>query len=91
MCIRDRYIPRIIAAKEILSNPEKYGFEFDKEDLYELGPTYTVEVDTVITDIASFAKKFGTNYKELKMYNPWLRENKLNNKTRRLYKIKIPE
>ena len=87
----ERYIPRIIAAKEILSNPEKYGFEFDQEDLYELGPTYTVEVDTVITDIASFAKKFGTNYKELKMYNPWLRENKLNNKTRRLYKIKIPE
>ena len=87
----ERYIPRIIAAKEILSNPEKYGFEFDNEDLYELGPTYTVEVDTVITDIASFAKKFGTNYKELKMYNPWLRENKLNNKTRRLYKIKIPE
>ncbi len=87
----ERYIPRIIAAKEILSNPEKYGFEFDKDDLYELGPTYTVEVDTAIADIASFAKKFGTNYKELKMYNPWLRENKLNNKSRRLYLIKIPE
>ena len=87
----ERYIPRIIAAKEILSHPEKYGFEFDKDDLYELGPTYTVEVDTAIADIASFAKKFGTNYKELKMYNPWLRENKLNNKTRRLYQIKIPE
>ncbi len=86
----ERYIPRIIAAKEILTNPDKYGFEFDKEDLYELGPTYTVEVDTAITDIASFAKGFGTNYKELKMYNPWLRENKLNNKTRRLYLIKIP-
>jgi hypothetical protein len=87
----ERYIPRIVAAKEILSHPEKYGFEFDKEDLYELGPTYVVKVDTVITDIAAFAKKFNTNYKELKMYNPWLRENKLNNKTRRLYEIKIPE
>lgn len=87
----ERYIPRIIAAKEILTHPEKYGFEFEKDDLYELGPTYTVEVDTAITDIASFAKKYGTNYKELKMYNPWLRENKLNNKTQRLYQIKIPE
>ena len=87
----ERYLPRIIAAKEILTHPEKYGFEFEKDDLYELGPTYTVEVDTAITDIASFAKKYGTNYKELKMYNPWLRENKLNNKTRRLYQIKIPE
>ena len=87
----ERYIPRIIAAKEILENPEKYGFEFEKDDLYELGPTYTVKVDTAITDIASFAKNFKTNYKELKMYNPWLRENELNNKTRRLYEIKIPE
>jgi len=87
----ERYIPRIIAAKEILTHPEKYGFEFEKDDLYELGPTYTVEVDTAITDIASFAKLYDTNYKELKMYNPWLRENKLNNKTRRLYQIKIPE
>lgn len=87
----ERYIPRIVAAKEILTHPEKYGFEFDKEDLYEIGPTYTVKVDTAITNIAAFAKKFNTNYKELKMYNPWLRENKLNNKSRRLYEIKIPE
>ena len=87
----ERYIPRIVAAKEILSNPEKYGFEFDKDDLYQLGPTYTVKVDTAITNIADFAQKFDTNYKELKMYNPWLRENKLNNKSRKLYEIKIPE
>lgn len=87
----ERYVPRIVAAKEILSNPEKYGFEFDKDDLYELGPTYVVKVDTAITNIADFAKKFDSNYKELKMYNPWLRQNKLNNKSRKLYEIKIPE
>lgn len=87
----ERYIPRIIAAKEILSHPDKYGFVFEKEDLYTLGETYTVAVDTVITNIALFAKNHGTNYKELKMYNPWLRENKLNNKTRVRYEIKIPK
>lgn len=87
----ERYVPRIVAAKEILSHPEKYGFEFDQDDLYVLKPTYVVQVDTVITDIAVFAKNFDTNYKELKMYNPWLRENKLNNKTRRMYEIKIPK
>ena len=86
----ERYIPRIIAAKEILSNPTKYGFYFDKDDLYALEPTRSVEVDTAITNIALFAKKFGTNYKELKMHNPWLRENKLNNKSRKLYEIEIP-
>jgi len=87
----ERYVPRIIAAKEILSNPNKYGFQFDKEDLYQLAPSYPVKVDTVISNIALFAKKFDTNYKELKLHNPWLRENKLNNKSRKVYYIRIPE
>tara|TARA_R110002073_G_scaffold139232_2_gene289365 strand:+ start:139731 stop:140657 length:927 start_codon:yes stop_codon:yes gene_type:complete len=86
----ERYLPRIIAAKEILSNPKKYGFEFEKEDLYIMPATYEVKVDTPITNIALFAKKYNTNYKELKVFNPWLRENKLNNKSRKLYYIKIP-
>jgi hypothetical protein len=85
-----RYVFRIVALKEIMENPEKYGFQFDNEDLYHLPKTRTVKVDTVITNIASFAKSFGTNYKELKLHNPWLRENKLNNKSRKLYHIKIP-
>jgi len=85
-----RYVFRIVALKEIMSNPKKYGFEFDQEDLYTLPKTKTVKVDTAIANIASFAKHFGTNYKELKLHNPWLRENKLNNKSRKLYHIKIP-
>ncbi len=85
-----RYVFRIVALKEVLSNPKKYGFEFDEEDLYKLPNTQIVEVDTVITNIASFAKAYNTNYKELKLHNAWLRENKLNNKSRKLYQIKIP-
>ena len=85
-----RYVFRIVALKEVLSNPKKYGFEFEEDDLYNLPDIKTVKVDTVITNIASFAKKFKTNYKELKLNNAWLRENKLNNKSRKLYKIKIP-
>jgi len=86
----ERYVFRILALKEIISNPEKYGFSFDKEDLYTLPETYTVKVDTAITNIALFAKKFGTTYKDLKLHNSWLRENKLNNRSRKLYEIKIP-
>ena len=85
-----RYVFRIVALKEVLSNPKKYGFEFEEDDLYNLPDIKTVKVDTVITNIASFAKKFKTNYKELKLHNAWLRENKLNNKSRKLYKIQIP-
>jgi membrane-bound lytic murein transglycosylase D len=86
----ERYVFRILALKEIISNPKKYGFIFDSEDLYTVEETRTVKVDTVITNLVLFAKKFGMNYKELKIHNPWLREHRLNNKSRRLYEIKVP-
>ena len=86
----ERYVFRIIALKEVLSNPKKYGFKYEKEDLYPFEKTKIVEVDTVITNIALFAKAFGINYKELKKHNSWMRENTLNNKSRKKYKIKIP-
>ncbi|WP_420574009.1 lytic transglycosylase domain-containing protein [Kordia sp.] len=86
-----RYMFRVIALKEIFTNAKKYGFNFSEKDLYTHIPTYKVEVDTVVTNFASFAKKFNINYKILKIHNPWLRENKLNNKSRKLYKIAIPE
>ena len=86
-----RYVFRILATKEILSNPSKYGFVFENQDLYNEIPVYTVEVDTAITNIASFAKNMGVNYKQIKIHNPWLLQNHLNNKSRKLYYIKIPQ
>ncbi len=87
----ERYLPRILAAKYILSNPEKYGFQFDESDLYTY-PEYTIiKVDTPIANIAQFAKEHNTTYRELKILNPWLRENHLNNKSRKVYFIEIPK
>lgn len=86
-----RYLFRIVALKEILNNPNKYGFNFRDKDLYSNVPTYKVEVDTAVTDFTQFAEKFGINYKILKLHNPWLREPHLNNKTRKQYFIDIPE
>ena len=74
---------------QILVN-EKYGFSFDQEDLYTMPKTRTIKVDSTISNITSFAKKFGITYKELKIHNSWLRENKLNNKSKKVYEIKIP-
>lgn len=85
-----RYVFRILALKEILSNPKKYGFVFEQEDLYQPITTYDVKVDTAITSIANFANQHKITYKELKLENPWLRETHLNNKSRKLYTIKIP-
>jgi len=86
-----RYIFRILAFKEILSNPQKYGFNFRDTDLYTNIPTYKVKVDTAVTDFATFAEKFDINYKILKIHNPWLRETYLKNASGKEYFIEIPE
>lgn len=86
-----RYLFRIVALKEILSNPNKYGFNFREKDLYTSVPTYKLEVDTAVADFSKFAQRFGVNYKILKIHNPWLREGHLNNKSRKLYYIEIPK
>ncbi|WP_405207454.1 lytic transglycosylase domain-containing protein [Aquimarina sp. LLG6339-5] len=85
-----RYVFRITAVKEILSNPKKYGFNFTKNDLYEYIPTFNVLVDEPIADFNEFAAKYNINYKILKLHNPWLRETHLNNGTGKEYLIKIP-
>ena len=86
-----RYLFRILAFKEILSNPQKYGFNFREKDLYESIPTYKVKVDTAVTDFASFAKGFDINYKILKIHNPWLRDNYLKNASGKEYFVEIPK
>ena len=85
-----RYMFRIVALKEIMSRPKKYGFNFSEDDLYAPVPTYKVKVDTAVTDFVKFANFFGLNYKQLKIHNPWLRETFLNNKSRKVYTFQIP-
>ena len=86
-----RYLFRIVALKEILNHPVKYGFNFNEDDLYTTVPTYKVEVDTAVADFSKFAKGFGINYKILKLHNPWLREAHLNNKSGKKYSLDIPK
>lgn len=85
-----RYVFRILAIKEILNNPEKYGFEVENKDLYNAVPTFNVEVDSAVGNFADFASQYGINYKILKRHNPWLREPHLNNTSAKKYIIQIP-
>ncbi|WP_405326582.1 transglycosylase SLT domain-containing protein [Leeuwenhoekiella sp. LLG6367-2.1] len=86
-----RYVFRILALKEILSDPKKYGLNFTDKDLYNKVPTYKVEIDTPVTNFVKFAQGYGINYKILKLHNPWLREDHLNNSSGKKYYIEIPE
>ena len=86
-----RYVFRAVALKEILGHPKKYGYNFSESDLYAPIPTSKIQLDTAVTDFVEFANKFGLNYRQLKIHNPWLREAFLNNKSRKLYTLEIPE
>lgn len=85
-----RYLFRIMAIKEIVSNPSKYGFDVETDDFYDAVPTFSVEVDEPVADWADFANEYEINYKILKRHNPWLREPHLNNASRKKYTIEIP-
>jgi membrane-bound lytic murein transglycosylase D len=85
-----RYIFRAVAYKLIISDPQSYGFNIDKNDLYPELAYYEVKVDTSITDFSAFAKSYGTNYKMLKFLNPWLRKPFFTPKPYKEYLIKIP-
>lgn len=85
-----RYVFRILALKEIMQNPDKYGFMVVPEELYQNIPTRKIIIDSTISDLASFAKAQGINYKILKIHNPWLRDKKLVNISKKRYEIEIP-
>lgn len=85
-----RYVPRILATKIMMQNPKEYGFDIKEDKLYPPLETYIVNVDSSVKSWADFAKSFGLNYKIIKLYNPWLRENYLTNKYKKSYQIQLP-
>ena len=85
-----RYVFRILALKEIMRQPAKYGFSIYTSDLYTQIPTKKIAVDSSITDLTGFAISQGINYKILKIHNPWLRDKKLVNPNKKRYEIEIP-
>lgn len=83
---------RILALKEIMEHPEKYGYRIPEKHLYKKEPVESVLVDSTIHDLVAFAADNDISYKTLKQYNPWLRKNTLTVKEGgKTYKILIPK
>ena len=86
----NRYVYRILAAKQLFSAPTTFGFRLRASDLYPPIPYTEVTVTKGIADLARFARSKGINLAILKNMNPWLRETSLSNHSGRTYVIKIP-
>lgn len=86
-----RYFFRIIANKEIMQNPETYGYHISPEQKYTDMPPYSVVVvDGPVSSWAAFAKKHGMSYRQLKVYNPWIKGTSLTNRKKKEYQIRVP-
>lgn len=70
-----RYLFRILAAKLILEDPEKYGFEKPKPV-----PAYQWKIQEIsepIPDLPWWCRKHGFSYKCFRLLNPWIKTSRL--------------
>tara|TARA_B110000305_G_scaffold239395_1_gene307083 strand:+ start:285 stop:1193 length:909 start_codon:yes stop_codon:yes gene_type:complete len=85
-----RYVFRIIALKIVMENPEKYGFHLSENQLYNPVLTKSIEVDQSIPNLAEWAIEHGSNFRMLKLLNPWILGEKLTFRSRK-YIIRLPK
>jgi hypothetical protein len=86
-----RYVYRMLAIKEVMSSPVKYGFHISPENMYLPHEVREFEVSENISNLNDFALENGSNLKELKALNPWLRKGYLTVKPGKTYVISLPK
>ncbi len=86
-----RYIFRILAMKLIYEDPTNYGIYLRNKDLYATIPTKSIEVNSNVADLITFATDNKVSYRVLKEFNPWLRSDKLTLANGKSYTIQLPE
>jgi hypothetical protein len=81
-----RYVPRIIAVKEIFSQPEKY-LGLSRDDLYTPMATelITVKISERQQHLSTLAQEYGTYFLELKLLNPQIRKDYLPEGTHQIW------
>lgn len=86
-----RYVFRILAFKEIIENPEKYGFKIKRKQYYPDVKTSKMKIDTSITNLVDFAQQNGITYKTLRLHNPWINDYSLTVRNPKTFVFIIPE
>jgi hypothetical protein len=85
------FVYRILAYKTLFSSPEHFGIKKKNWSYYPKVPYNYYKVDSSITDLNNFAKYIGTSTGTIKLFNPWLLRDGLNNPGRRTYTFRIPK
>lgn len=85
----ERYVLRVFAAKLILSDPSRYGFEVPMEQRYRPVDADTAEVELRTTvPVAALAKAAGSFHREIRALNPAIAQESL---PRGRYLMRVPK
>jgi len=82
-----RYLFRILAIKEIMNSPGKYGYEITENGFFAWPDLELKTVVGPIRDLAAFAKDNQTTLRVLKELNPWIAGDGIPNGS---FQVKIP-
>ena len=86
-----RYMFRLLAVKMFFENPAAFGYNVPMSERYPYNePKDVLTVNYSIPSLVDFALQHKTTYAKLKEANLWLRDEKLTNKSNKVYKIIIP-
>jgi hypothetical protein len=83
-----RYIFRILAAKLLLTDPKKYGYDIPDEEIYPKESLRVIRVSGGISDLVAWSHQHSVTYYDIKRLNPWIIGDKLPTGT---FEIAIPE
>lgn len=86
-----RYVYRILSFKLLTENPQKYGYHLRLKDYFPAFENYKkITISEQNINWSAFAAKHGTNYKTLRILNPWIRSYEYANKGGTTYTVMVP-
>ena len=85
------FVYRILAYKTLFSNPGHFGIKKKKLNYFSKIPLKTYKVDSSVTDLSNLAKYLACSKATIKLHNPWLLGETLQNPEKKTYEFKIPK
>ena len=74
----------------MMENPERYGFDVRNIRGYKDVETKDIVENKAIKNVAQWAKEHGTDYKTVKLLNPWIMKRELYSPGKENYIIRVP-
>lgn len=85
------FVYRILAYKTLFSDPKHFGIKRKSIKYLPKIPVKVIKVDSGISNLNHFAKVLKVNSAILKLFNPWLLNDYLDNPNKRTFEFKIPK